>query len=214
MNKKKIVLFDIDYTLFDTDKFRDTTYPQLMQFLQQEDSLKVKQIEKQLIEVGGYEPVIFARTLEKALQIKPQYNEISALFYNEKLYDTCLYEEAEPVFKTLSKMDDITLGIVSKGENSFQRRKIASLSKYLKNENIYISSNKFEKIDEIYNHYADKKIIIIDDSAPFLDAVKKSHEIISTIFIERKSRYEKREVPVDFRPDMRIATLTEMMSII
>lgn len=215
---KKVILFDIDYTLFNTDKFRDITYPKLMQLLRQEDlpqyHEEVKLIEKDLIKGGGYEPVIFARTLAKALQLQPEYDAISKLFYDEKLYDNCLYPEVKDVLNKLSKKEDFILGIISKGENTFQRRKIASINHFFASENIYISLDKFDKIDEIYNNYLGDKLTVIDDSALFLDAVKKKWDAIFTVFMKRESRYERREAPSDFNPDMKFLQLDELLSLL
>lgn len=217
MNKKNILL-DIDYTLFNTDKFRDLTYPKLLKLLQYEDipfnHEKVKMIEHKLISMGGYEPVVFARLLAEALEVESDSVEMERLFYDASLYEQCLYPDVEKVIDTLSKKKDITLGIVSKGEKTFQERKIAKIRHYFLDRNVHISLNKLDKIREIENQYAGEEMFVADDSAIFLHALKVTQPSIFTLFVVREKRYEERDVPEYFHPDATIATLDEILRIV
>src|SRR5579872_1590328 len=174
---KHIVLFDIDYTLFDTDKFRDRTYPKLMHLLQQEDTpeyhQKVQEVEKQLIKKAGYEPVAFAKSLMEILQISPKHQEVEELFYQEDLYKQCLYPEVQETLESLAKNPDIVLGIVSQGETSFQERKISAVRHFFVEQFIFISLNKIGMVEDIIEATEDRRVTVVDDSAPFLDALKK-----------------------------------------
>lgn len=213
----KIILFDIDYTLFDTDKFRDSTYPQLRKLLEQEDipsyHQKVKEIEKKLITEGGYEPVSFARVLTEALEIPLNHEEIRKLFYDKNLYDACLYPEVKDVLKKLSEKNDIVLGIVSRGEDSFQRRKIQAIANYFPNENIFISLVKTDLIHKILERFP-KNLYIIDDSAPFLYEVKKTDVSVFACLVEKENRYERKPVAEGFVADTVITDLGEILDII
>lgn len=218
MNKKKIILFDIDYTLFDTDKFRDLTYPSLMNLLEQEDlpqyHEKVHLIEHTLISKGGYEPVTFANLLAEALQLKPKREEIERIFYDIALYDVCLYPEVKNILENLEKRNGVILGIISKGETSFQKRKISAVRTYFQSHNVHISLNKFDLIPTVLQKYQKDTLYVVDDSAPFLDNVKKTDKSVVTVLVEKPNRYEKREKPVDFVPDVAITNLSEVLRIV
>lgn len=215
---KKVILFDIDYTLFNTDKFRDLTYPSLMNLLEQEDlpqyHEKVRFIEHTLISKGGYEPVTFANLLAETLELKPKREEIERIFYDIALYDACLYPEVKHVLKNLTKRDDVILGIISKGETSFQKRKISAIKTYFQSHNVHISLNKFDLISTVLQEYQKGALYVIDDSAPFLDSVKKANKSAVTVFVEKPNRYEKREKPADFVPDVAITDLSEVLRIV
>ncbi len=214
MNKKKIILFDIDYTLFDTDKFRDITYPQLMNLLEQEDTekyhQKVMEVERELIVRGGYEPVGFAHTLSEALRILPKHHQLEQLFYNATLYETCLYPEDRTVLEKLSERKDCVLGIVSRGEDSFQRRKIQAIKSFFSDDNIFISLTKVDLINKILNQFEGLQIFVIDDSAPFLHEFKKTDKSVFVILVEKENRYERKPVGEGFIPDFTISSLGEI----
>lgn len=212
---KHLILFDIDYTLFDTDKFRDLTYPKLMQLLEQEDTpeyhTKVKEVEKSLIKKAGYEPVAFAKELMEVLRIQPKHEEIEKLFYNEKLYKECLYPEVHEVLLSLSKNPDILLGIVSQGTVSFQERKIASIRHFFKEQFIYIALHKIGMTSDIASETKEFSLTVVDDSAPFLDALKKTVSTATTILVAKENRYEKRPTPEGFKPDYTVMSLSEVL---
>lgn len=214
---KKIILFDIDYTLFNTDKFRDLTYPRLQEILQQEDNPhyheKIKHIEKALIATGGYEPVGFGRLLMEALSIKGKNKQLEALFYDEELYKKCLYPEVTLTIELLSKKN-FTLGIVSKGEFSFQKRKIQPIEHYFAKNNIFISNDKIAQIDAIKNAYKSFATMIIDDSEPFLNEVKNKWKEVQAVLIERQNRYETRQHIDGFVPDVRVKTLDQVLPLV
>lgn len=215
---KKLVLLDIDYTLFNTDKFRDITYPRLRELLEQEDTplyhQEVKNIEKALIKKGGYEPLEFAKLLAEALELKEKSSEIEELFHDSNLYRDCLYEEVFSFMKTLSEKENLILGIVSKGEQTFQRRKIGPIQNYFDNANIFISTEKTDQIDIINDQFQENEIYIIDDSEIFLQAIQQKINGIVTFLIERENRYETR-IPVEnFTPSMRIKNLQKVLDII
>jgi len=214
MPKKKIILFDIDYTLFDTDKYRKRTYPQLMKLLEQEDvpeyHQKVGKVEKELIQ-KGYESVAFARTLADALLIKPERNKLKKIFYNKGLYKNCLYTEVISVLSKLYKKNDFILGIISKGEITFQNRKIESIRNFFLESSIHISLNKTEEFKKIQNLYDNFDISIIDDSSLFLSEVKKIRPNTFVILIEKENRYEEQARVEGFIPDKKIKDLQEIL---
>ena len=218
MDKKKIILFDIDYTLFDTDKFRDITYPQLMELLQQEDTekyhQKVMEVERELITRGGYEPVGFAHALSEALKILPKHHQLEQLFYDTTLYETCLYPEDRKVLENLSHRKDAVLGIVSRGEDSFQRRKIQTIKSFFPDNNIFISLTKVDLIERIANQFKDLQIFVIDDSAPFLHEFKKVASNVVVVLVEKENRYERKPVADGFIPDFKIGNLDEIEPIL
>lgn len=218
MNRKKIILFDIDYTLFDTDKFRDLTYAKLMDLLQQEDTPeyhnKVKEVETLLIANAEYEPLAFTKILAKALAIQPESIEIENLFYDKSLYDICLYPEAKEVLQIIKDKANFIMGIISKGELSFQKRKIAPVEQFFLKEDIIISNNKFDELDKLLEKYGSQKILVIDDSAPFLDTVHQASSNFITCLMEKENRYEKRKTPPDFSSDFKIKNLHEVIGIL
>lgn len=218
MNKQKIILFDIDYTLFNTDLFRDKTYPRLMDLLKQEDTpeyhVKVKEVEKELVVKGGYEPVGFARTLSDALAILPKRHELEKLFYNPDLYDECLYPEVKNLLKILSERKNIVLGIVSRGEGTFQRRKIQVIQSFFSKENIFISLTKVDMIRKILEKFKEDKLFVIDDSAPFLYEIKKQNSNVLAILVEKENRYERKPVAENFVPDAVITNLEEVVTLV
>lgn len=215
---KKIILFDIDYTLFNTDLFRDLTYPQLRNILEQEDTPQyhavIKEVERSLIKEGGYEPVAFATLLSEVLKIPAKRNEIEQLFYSKELYEQCLYPDVTFVIQQLSKSEDVQLGIVSKGEQTFQKRKIEALRLYFIEKNIFISEDKNSEIQKMKDAYRNNQAIIIDDSQVFLHEVQETWDQAYTVLMERENRYERRVDVKDFVPEATIHALDEVLPLV
>lgn len=216
--KKKIILFDIDYTLFDTDAFRDATYPKLREILHQKDTpqfyLQTKQAELTLRKAGGFGPIKFAELLAEMLQIEPEAEKFEELFYNEDLYNMCLYPEVEAVLSSLSRQGNVLIGILSTGEQSFQERKIASIRHFFQENMIHIYTNKFDHINEVLSLYKNQELIVVDDSPVFFDAVKEKNEYATAILIKRDKKHEENFIGQKYTSKSTVTNLAEVIDFV
>ena len=182
MNKNTIVLFDIDYTLFDTKSLKDTVYEKYF-----------RDIEKAL----------FFKNLKNLSEETPLKKRIRECLWKE-VGSHLLYPETLEIIEELSKK--VTIGIFSKGHQKFQRKKIKSIEKFFEDENVHIFLDKISKLPEVLAKYLDKRIFIVDDSLEVLIEAKSINPKVMTILVDR----EGKNFENNFKPDIVIKNLKEL----
>src|SRR5690348_16490032 len=128
---KKIVLFDIDYTLFDTTAYKKGVSKELAKLFHQLDPQKVYDIIDGVYydvrSFGSFDPRLFADIfIEKYPEVSSK-DVIEHVWWEKKLLIDSLYPEVLSVLQELSKQDNIALGIFSSGKTEFQLAKISHL---------------------------------------------------------------------------------------
>ncbi len=201
--KKTIVLFDIDYTLFDTISFVNNVYEKYSNSVDKETFYKI------LEEIR----VNLKQALKEENSIK---SNIMKSLWDQAGLAKDFYEETVEVLDEVSKI--ATVGIFSQGDESFQKEKIKSVSRFFSEENIHVTLDKYKKLPEIIKKYQDSKLIIVDDFLSVLYSAKKLNENIHTIWVKRKAYYEphllNQEVIGNFVPDATITNLRELVPIV
>ena len=119
---QKFVLFDIDYTLFDTKGFMDTG-----------------------------------------------------------LTSYRIYDEVLEVLDKLSRIAG--LGIISKGDSTFQESKLkkTGILKFFQKDHIHVAEDKGEILQETLDKYSNKRLFLVDDKIDLLKTAKKCRAISNTI---------------------------------
>ncbi len=155
MTKNKIVLFDIDYTLFDTGAFKGS---------------------------------------------------------NLKVYK--LYKETRSVLRKLSEAAEI--GIFSKGEDEFQRKKLKQtlIDGHFQEKNIHIFLDKSDNIEKVLEKYKGWIIFLADDRLDVLYQAKHFDNSVVTIWVKRGPFAEKKNEKNDFTPDFGVLNLEEIVPIV
>jgi FMN phosphatase YigB (HAD superfamily) len=201
--KNKIVLFDIDHTLFNTATFVDNVYKTHANLLNKEAFYKTMEE----IKIG------LDQALEEEGTIKASI--VKALWDQANLASN-FYEETPETLESLSKKS--TLGIFSKGDERFQKKKLESILHFFDEKNIHIASNKYKILPDVINQYKDYEIIIVDDVLDVLYQAKKLSKDVFTIFIKRPVYYETylaNQQPIEgFTPDAIVTNLREIIPIV
>ncbi len=218
MDKPKIILFDIDHTIFDTDVFRKIIYKKLSKKL----NLKyddfflelIKKSEKITINKKKYfDPDFFLKTLTYITNSKLKPDDLGSEFWDESNFEQAIYPEVTSTFNQIKKNKNISIGIFSRGETKFQKRKIEILKESLDKKHVYIFANKLEEINMIINKYKDYQILIVDNLLEVLEFSKKVSKRITTVYIKRLSSLDKVNQNI-FKPDYEINNLEEVISIV
>ncbi|HUQ84738.1 MAG TPA: HAD hydrolase-like protein [Candidatus Limnocylindrales bacterium] len=213
----KIILFDIDNTIFNTVLYREKLFNNLATQLDF-DSKIFSQIAKEeyallrkkahYLDPDSFLNSIIARS-EKATNLE----ELQSVFWDKKLYESCVYPDVKKTFSYLIETD-IQIGIFSTGHSTHQNTKIESLKEYLSDNHIYISPNKIKIIKDTFTVYLNKKTYIIDDFPDILHEVKKHHINVFTIWIKRSNTSYNSTIPKNFKPDATITDLYQLIDII
>lgn len=214
--KRKIILFDIDYTLFDTKLFRERLYKSIASALGYDIKQSLKEMDdiydEVRVEKGYFQPKIFSLQLARKLGREKDKLLIEKAIFAKENFKGLLYKESLGVISKLSKIG--TVGIFSKGYNSFQKNKIQALKHILSDKDIYVYVNKRRSLPKIIDKYKDFKLYIVDDALNVLYAAWKLNKDLATIWVKRGIYAEKQKPINDFKPDAIIKNLKELMPVI
>lgn len=204
--KGKILLFDIDETIFNPGSFLENFYSEIVDSfnLSDKDLIEIKNIYIQVKEEYGYfSPADF---LEKIIENHPEIDRFSLekVFWNIDLFNKNVYKDAS-VIKDLGRIGNI--GIFSKGEESFQKQKISFLLDTVEPDDIHVFKNKLDKISEVLDIYQDLNIYFIDNELEVLESIRKLNPDANLILIDRKNEYENSDI-------IKIKDLTELKGLI
>jgi FMN phosphatase YigB (HAD superfamily) len=199
MSKKTVILFDIDHTIFNTVTFVDKVYKKNFESLGKAAFLKLLEETK----------ADFKKALGEKGSIKS--NIANALLDQAGLSDD-FHKETVEILGKLSKL--ATLGILSKGDENFQKKKIESIVHFFAKEHIHITSNKLEILPEIVKEYKNDKLIIVDDMLEVLITAKKLNKSIVVVWVKR-GPFAKKQLPIEnFTPDLTVDDLSSLDRII
>ncbi len=195
--KKPIILFDIDYTLLDTDLLKEKMDSYICSFAKiKRKSLVMLNDEfiDRLQSTIAFSPRRYAQFLQKKLGAKSLKDYLLDLFFkNRQLYHSCLYPETINVLALLQ--ENYKLGIFSEGTFHFQLAKVqlSGVKKYLDEKLIFIYPNKSGKAKELARQLG--LITIVDDNIGNINELLLTKGV-SPIWIKRGPKAEKEELKV------------------
>lgn len=213
----KIVLFDIDHTVFDTNLYRKNLYKNLAleMGVDPHKFSQTAQVAYQNLRKNTYylDPAVFLNTILNKSENSTDLKKLESIFWENALYESCIYPDVKQTFKYLNSKN-ITVGIFSTGDLKHQKIKIDSLKEFLSDEHIHISPDKFKTIKDTINVYKNYQTFLVDDYPQILENAKLHHKNIFTVFIKRKIPHSGLVIPKNFKPDGTIKTLHELIDII
>lgn len=217
---KKIILLDIDDTLFDVEKFRQKILRQIIKTVGYKKG--TENIEKKLQEIyiasrrltGFFNLNIFIKDLIRELNIKTKPRILESLIFKDTLFRGNLYKEAKEILNILSRKKLLRIGIFSRGYKNFQIKKIKEVENLLHKEHTYIFIFKDKKLPSIIEKYKKHKLYIVDDLLKILYTAKSLNKNVYTIWIKRGRFAETQEPIPNFTPDATITNLREVVDIV
>lgn len=202
---KKIIFFDIDGTLFDVPNFLNLLHQKLIdQFdMTNQDISKLKILYDEVKKENGYFlPTSFLTKIVNHFQLL-DLDRLEEIFWNVDLFEKSLYKDTLAV-GDLAKLAKI--GIYSKGDLEFQRKKLSFLETSIDDQDIYIFPNKIGKAREVFEKYEGYKVYLVDDDLEVLEHVENSTRV-NPVLIDRNSRYNSTDIKT-------IRNLAELKSIL
>jgi FMN phosphatase YigB (HAD superfamily) len=201
---QKILLFDIDHTLIDTNKLKIIQLAELFKIsgLRKEYFDKIKNgYIKSLASPIDFSPEDLSTVLSRSSgKNKAQF--LSVFYSSPKVYRESLFAETFIVLESLQK--NYSLGIFSEGKVTFQKIKLkhSGISKFFNPLYVYIFPRK--TTDEIFYALPDEAIIV-DDNIKKLEFLLK-RPLIKSVWLNRKSKTKHKIIPT-------IHTLEELIKI-
>ncbi len=213
--KNSVILFDIDYTLFDVGKYRELVFAKLHTFFPEIPNFNeiAAQSYDEIRQTGWFTIPTFTKQLVAHISTKVLLKTLEDVWRDEKLLEEAIYPEAWGVLTLLTEWG-YDLGIFSSGHWNFQKSKITKLAHFFKDEHIHIHALKDAELPRIIQKYEGKKVLLIDDYIPVIENAKKVDKHITAIWIKRGRLAEKVSPSLAYPPDYSIETLEELPTIV
>lgn len=202
---KKIIFFDIDGTLFNVSSFINLFNQNLISSfgLKDKDIDQLKSLYDEVKKENGYFlPSSFLDKISDRFSFIDK-KTLKENFYNVDLFDKSMYKDTS-IVNFLA--DSAIIGIFSKGEVDFQKRKIVFINNVLDKNKIYIFPNKIDEIREVFEKFEEFEVYLVDDDLDVLREVKKLTKV-NPVLIDRNNHYNNTDIKT-------IRSLNELKSIL
>ncbi len=167
----KAVLFDLDYTLYDTDKYVMGAFQDVTKYLVRKHKLSQKKIYQHLIKLWNKKtsayPYLFNDLLEHLSLKNENVDTIVEIFNKHETGSFQLYPDTIPTLKRL-RLEDFKLGIITDGDATRQRRKILEFGLEKLVDNITYAKNLEPKPSSLPFTVALKKLNVKPSSAIYV----------------------------------------------
>lgn len=216
MKKQKIILFDIDYTLFDTTTYKKNIAEQLAKSVTQlhpeKAYISIEEIYYDVRQFGSFDPEKFASLFVKRFPGQIKKDIVERIWWEKRILQAAIYPEVVPTLKSLQTNN--VLGIFSSGKTEFQLAKISHLQDFFQKDHVHIATFKEEKITELLGEYKSENIVLVDDYIEILLKAKQHLPNLCTIWMKRGKFAEKATMPLMFTPDAIITSLDELPELV
>jgi FMN phosphatase YigB (HAD superfamily) len=181
---KKIILFDIDFTLSNRDYLKSFGR-EYLSLLTNKSINELNPIIDSIIKtswerLGIFDIYFYAKKISEEFKSSKLEKQIIDMFIIDYPYEKAIYPEA---IEALNKLKNkYILGVQTDGQEIFQLKKIESVIKYFDKKYIFIFKDKMEEIfDKIKG--IEHNVIILDDKPEYINKLVKKG--IKAILIER-----------------------------
>ena len=218
MGNTTIILFDIDYTLFDVGYF-DINFSKLLSPILSlpEESLRKKSTEiiiatisqEGFLDIEKYLSAFLREIGKEADKAK-----VEEVLFGGSFFKDGFYKEVEETLRHLQ--GKVRIGIFSQGDESFQSAKItqSGLKDFFENELVYIKKNKLDFLPLLQEKHGNDRMYLVDDKPGVLHTVKEHMPGVFTIWIKRGRHANQAQSIKDFAPDKIITHLSEIIPLI
>lgn len=216
---KKLVMLDIDNTLFDSGSYRNKFFKDIALLLKREKNIdEGKQLcsdiyDQLRMQLGFFSPHKFVDAVINEAAINPKFKEeITEAIFSRKSLKNNMHGEVQETLLALGKLAE--LGIFSQGDLLLQKAKLEEIKYLLTIDHVHIVENKIKVFEKIFGTYNGYKIFFIDDALPILWEVKKLYGQVFAIWIKRGRWAERQKDISGFHPDGTIFKLSEAVAIV
>lgn len=208
----KTIIFDIDSTLFNVEKFLRIISEKLQAFFPGEDMDVIgAKTYREIRQFGPFDPRIFTEQLLTHVPSIVDKDTLEEIWWNKDTLQDCMYPEVDDMLKKIANKDN-RLAIFSSGGTDIQYAKIESIKKFFHPQDIHVYIKKDDMVDEVFGMFKYSKIFYFDDFMPVLKKAKEYDSDATTIHVKRGKFADAYEN--EFRPDYSIYTLEDVIKII
>lgn len=214
--RKRLIVFDFDYTLYDAQHWKELAYDELAA-LYQKDSGEFSKIAQEVYDetrkVGYFDPMLFATALsERFPESEKKATDIVKVIYSQDLFQKSYYPRVTEVLELLK--DSFKLAIFSTNHDSFQEAKQQTVNHFFEQDLVFVSKNKQQILHKIVDLTKIYQVILVDDLVEILYAAKSESSEIMTVWI-KQGPYATLHAGLDnFTPDLVVEKLSDLPDMI
>lgn len=215
---KKLVLLDLDNTLFDSASYRKKIFTKIALLL---DKNNVQVTEKKCEEIyddlrlksGIFSPYAYIEELVNRYHAgKKTKKEITDIVFSQETLRNNLYSEVIDSLKEISRHS--VLGIFSQGIQKIQHAKLFEIKHFFHKDHIHIVENKEKLLESVFGKYKNYKILVVDDALQVLYALKQAYPSVFVIWMRRGRYAEKQKDIKGFIPDAIVEDMNQAVRVI
>lgn len=212
----KLVLLDLDHTIFDTNSFRKAIFNNIAKLVEKKDLENTIQIAQdicsQIITKRGYfDASEFVKQFSKKFNRENLADIVKKSLISKKVMQNSLFADVIPSLKELKKLGKI--GILSQGEDPYQRAKLTSFEEFLHPDFIFIAKDKKSVMKTIFGNL-EYKTFFVDDTLNMLYQAYLINKNVVTIWMMRGDRWESKNKIPEFVPFYKVSNLKEVIKLI
>ncbi len=219
----KVILFDIDYTLINTDLLREAFMENLVHILQKDTRSDLGSIASALIDIemqlisekGRFELNRYLEMIAHKYSMSPNLRgDLEKALTAPEMFKKSVYPEVWDVLKKLK--GKIPAGVFSAGDVDFQHRKLqlSGLSEYLVPAQVNIFERKVPSIPQLLSKYQNVDLTVVDDRVEALEAIKQQRLNILALWVHRGKYADKLPKTKEYAPNYEIRNLSEIFNVI
>lgn len=218
-NRLPIILFDIDYTLFDVGYFDEYFHRELSKiFIEDEELIRSKSMEiivnlikqESFLDIDKYLEILLSKFKKKR-----QRSKIKHLLFETSFFKSGFYTEVEKSLRSLKNF--ARLGIFSQGDEKFQGAKIdqSGFKELFDKELIYIiKPRKLDILPLLRIKHKKDKVFLVEDKPLVVHTIRQIMPNVYTIWVKR-GKYAEGQIDIEnFKPDATITSLDQIIPII
>ena len=205
--KPKLVLLDVDRTLFDRQRYRKFIQEKVLEKTGIDNSSEESIYKQTIFEKGVFDRDYYLNLLSSKISTNNSLDVLRQMLFDESILTNYLYADVSYFLEQISMT--AKLGVLSMGDYNFQKSKLSSFQRLLESDKIYILPDKKKEAERITSENKEFQVYFIDDDPETLEIYKKSDPNWTTILIERYG-------PNDYNyvSDFEITSLQEGVEII
>lgn len=219
MNKKKLILFDIDYTLYDTAHYKNTLFKHMAKKLKYPDMQSfirgAHKVYNAMRKNGQINLDFFTQELIRKFDLTVDQDFLIECMFSNEVLSTSLYDEANQVIPLIHAKKDYILGVFSAGVTQHQHAKIGKIKEYFDWDYVHVFPvDKKLQLPKVLKKYSSFEMYIVDDLLDVLYTAKQVNPKITTIWSKRGFHKDDTDLLSIGTPDYIIEDLRELLDIL
>lgn len=209
--QEKLILLDLDRTLFDSASFRQKSVERVSRFLGKAQDVQGI-VDSVVSELGFFDPDRFSERICETVDAKDKEEIVRKLMSDPEDMKTYFYRDVAVTIKKLRSIGRV--GIYSQGNKEYQQAKLTGIKQLLDLEHIHVLGDKKLGMEKVFRGYRQYKLYFIDDMLVMLQEAKRVRPDAIAVWMKRARYLETQEPILGFTPDAVAYDMKQVIDIV